>query len=1149
LQSPTLGNKAYPDDLLNLNSFGELYQWCVDKEFTCNGVITGEKRLDELLSAVLGTSRAMMIMNGNKYGILIDKPRYNPVTILNSQNVLNASNQKNFADLPDGFCVNFINEGDGYEQNELYAMKDGSNIPLDGQVIETIDMPFITNHRQVTKNALYQLACRYLRPEIWNRKVSIDGYLIAIGDRVEVQDDTILIGIGEGAEIKEIISGSTGITAIVTDGLFDVTDLTKIYGVKIAQYDGVNNPAIRTKQVDITESKAYNRFEFSEPISSTDPLRPSIGDFISFGILDRITTSALCFGKKDNGDGTFDLTLVPYQEGIYTADSGYIPDFDSKITPPQKLAGITSVPPDVVSREEAVVIANVMGKVGPPAVIYQVVPSVSVVKVLDNGLIIPSTITCDQQSITGDGSPETSDKTLKYVISEAEAEIDYIGKITIFSSWDWIEFRLYDRGVLLDKERVPVLRNGAPAPLLYLSSTSQVFSFGSNGSPLPANQTITFKANLQNVTGTAIFHCIPYNGTNPGSEIILGGTGNERTLTAAQLGSNTRAVITATINNSTIFVADPDRLFEELSSDILADTVTVFKISDGIDALTIIQSNEAVSLKANSDGFVSDYTYGAQTIYVYEGNNAIPYDGAGTVNNSWKVTVKANGITAGSITDGGVYANIASPSNMTADNAAITFTITGKRTNGGSFNLSAEQVFSKSRQGISGENAIMIDLTNENGQIVCDYLGVPAYGLPFTSQAVLYSGLTQITEKSEYSYHSSRNIFFYPTIGQYTDPMIDGFYPIGEYAIKWSLTKAPPGVTIDGKGLITASAQSELKDVNIIQVNAKYHEETFSTILTINKVRNGTPFILDSETFNAMPKFRGVTLNADTGNTGKITLKSGGQITANAGDWVLFMGTADWTKARLYRWYQSVWTMLDPASNQLEYMEALKDITDGAPDGIFSTMFCQLLFAQQAAINTLSTQVIRLQQGGKIQSQNYQPSVQGFSIEYSGDAEFNDILIRGNSVFSGDIESGPLVLNNINSSTPDNILSYAQGDYAQNFYDYCVSRYGITFGYMATNGLYGSTGFTYFSNIYTGKNNVETRLYDKDFNLLYNFPIKDSVYSPPSPYAPKFQQSFQIGFWNSSAKTFKLNNIPTNESGLSTGTVWQDGSGYLRIKR
>jgi hypothetical protein len=59
-------------------------------------------------------------------------------------------------------------------------------------------------------------------------------------------------------------------------------------------------------------------------------------------------------------------------------------------------------------------------------------------------------------------------------------------------------------------------------------------------------------------------------------------------------------------------------------------------------------------------------------------------------------------------------------------------------------------------------------------------------------------------------------------------------------------------------------------------------------------------------------------------------------------------------------WDGTGWTIMTPADNPLQYMEALKDITDGAPDGIFSNVFCQVLFAQQAAIDTLQSTLIRI---------------------------------------------------------------------------------------------------------------------------------------------------------------------------------------------
>jgi hypothetical protein len=86
--------------MLGLDSFAEFYGWCEGLAgvngrqtgpFACNGSLTAEKRLDEVLAAVLSTGRAMRVLNGNKYGILVDKPRDYPVMVLNSQNVLEAN--------------------------------------------------------------------------------------------------------------------------------------------------------------------------------------------------------------------------------------------------------------------------------------------------------------------------------------------------------------------------------------------------------------------------------------------------------------------------------------------------------------------------------------------------------------------------------------------------------------------------------------------------------------------------------------------------------------------------------------------------------------------------------------------------------------------------------------------------------------------------------------------------------------------------------------------------------------------------------------------------------------------------------------------------------------------------------------------------
>jgi hypothetical protein len=138
-------------------------------------------------------------------------------------------------------------------------------------------------------------------------------------------------------------------------------------------------------------------------------------------------------------------------------------------------------------------------------------------------------------------------------------------------------------------------------------------------------------------------------------------------------------------------------------------------------------------------------------------------------------------------------------------------------------------------------------------------------------------------------------------------------------------------------------------------------------------------------------------------------------------DWVLFTGNTvdNWTKSRLHQWSakNKTWTELDAAQNTLKYMEALQDITEGAPDGIFTDMFCQVLFAQKAAIDTLTARVLKMSGDGEIVSENYDDGSQsghdraGFRMKADGGtAVFNKIdtfEMRGYSKLYPSVSGGP----------------------------------------------------------------------------------------------------------------------------------------------
>lgn len=231
------------------------------------------------------------------------------------------------------------------------------------------------------------------------------------------------------------------------------------------------------------------------------------------------------------------------------------------------------------------------------------------------------------------------------------------------------------------------------AQLLQLLATGFAFVFADALATTSASPTITFTAALQGVSGTATFVATARNaaGASLGT-ITLGGSGNTRTLTAAQFVSlgalTTRYVeVSASITGT---------------SGTLTDYMTVYRGDDGSDAVQGVLSNEAHTLPADSAGTVSSYTGSGTTIKVFEGITDLAYDGVGTSNGTWTVSKAGTGITPGSTTDSGLYATIGDHSAMTTDQASITYTISGKTATGGAFSFTKVQSFAKSRAGTNG---------------------------------------------------------------------------------------------------------------------------------------------------------------------------------------------------------------------------------------------------------------------------------------------------------------------------------------------------------------------------------------------------------------------------------------------------------------
>ena len=238
------------------------------------------------------------------------------------------------------------------------------------------------------------------------------------------------------------------------------------------------------------------------------------------------------------------------------------------------------------------------------------------------------------------------------------------------------------------------------------------FVFNDSTSTTSTSPTITITASLINMTGTASFVATAYDaaGTSLGT-ITLGGTGNVRTLTAAQfvsLGATTTrwVKIVATLGAQ-------------------SDEVTIYRLDGGSDAYTMLLTNEAHTVPANNAGTVTSWS-GANTIIKV-------YKGIADVTSSFAITKVDNSLTT-AVTGSGTATPTVTASAMSADVGTADITATGAVT------LTKTFTVTKAKQGAQG--GMVFPVSNSGNIFRPNAAGTAASPSTMTLSRTLGSGVT-----------------------------------------------------------------------------------------------------------------------------------------------------------------------------------------------------------------------------------------------------------------------------------------------------------------------------------------------------------------------------------------------------------------------
>lgn len=310
--------------------------------------LDGDMTVEELASKAAAVGYGTITKTNNLVGVVVDKARTTPTQLFTPRNSSGFKFSHSLAQPPNALKVRFINSDAGYVEDEWMVYNDDyseDNEP-DYGTIETVTLDGVTDappdtdghNGQAWRYGRYILAATLLRLEEYKLDVDFEYLTANRGDLVEVQYDLTLWGLGSARITSITRNGSNHITAIGIDELVALPS-GSTYAFRCRDATGtlhtaqvVHNSNVET--AGLTLSSAYD-----------DSSAMAVGDLISYGVrngdgTDLVTTECIIKEIIPKNDLTAELTLVSYNEAIYTSADNEIPAWDSRIT--------RRVPPDAL---------------------------------------------------------------------------------------------------------------------------------------------------------------------------------------------------------------------------------------------------------------------------------------------------------------------------------------------------------------------------------------------------------------------------------------------------------------------------------------------------------------------------------------------------------------------------------------------------------------------------------------------------------------------------------------------------------------------------------------------------------------------------------------------------------------------------------
>jgi hypothetical protein len=319
LQGPS-NARPVADALINLANLQTWWIYCAANGFKFNQVINSVGSVYDKLCDIAAAGRAVPTFIDGQWGVIWDRPSDSIVQHFTPRNSWGFSGQKPYAQQPHGWRVSFINEQNGFTQDERIVYDDGFSA-LNATLFEGISFPGVTDPALVWKHGRFQIAQARLRPEKITLSVGWENLICTRGDRVAVTHDVLLVGLNAG-RIKSVVGQVVSFddTVTVVGG--------KTYGMSF-RLAAQTSPIIRA--LDVTAAGDYNSLTL---VGDLTGIAAEPGCLFAFGETAQEYAIYRVQAIAHQKDLIASLTLVDDAQAISTADSGTIPAYTPNITIP-----------------------------------------------------------------------------------------------------------------------------------------------------------------------------------------------------------------------------------------------------------------------------------------------------------------------------------------------------------------------------------------------------------------------------------------------------------------------------------------------------------------------------------------------------------------------------------------------------------------------------------------------------------------------------------------------------------------------------------------------------------------------------------------------------------------------------------------------